>query len=121
MANTVDYYLAKGFDRKTAEYFAAGRKTIVGVVANDDYTLTISFDNGEKRLYDMRPLLQKGTVFEPLFKAETFRRVYVDDSHCIAWDIDPNIDSSKVWNNKIDLCPDSCYIDSVPIGGVSCA
>ena len=59
MANTVEYYLSKGFDHKAAEYFAGGKKKIVGVVANRDFTLTISFDNGEKRLYDMRPLLKK--------------------------------------------------------------
>ena len=50
MANTVEYYLSKGFDRKAAEYFAGGKKKIVGVVANRDFTLTIRFDNGEKRL-----------------------------------------------------------------------
>lgn len=119
MANTVEYYLSKGFDRKTAEYFAAGKKRITGVVPNNDFTLTISFDNGEKRLYDMRPVLKKGTVFEPFMKLENFRRVYVDDAHCIAWDIDPNLDSNKVWSNKVDLCPDGCYIDSIPVGGVS--
>ena len=118
MTNTVEYYLSKGFDRKTAEYFAGGKKRITGVVPNNDFTLTISFDNGEKRLYDMRPLLKTGTVFEPFIKPENFRRVYVDDTHCIAWDINPNIDSNKVWSNKVDLCPDSCYIDSIPIGGV---
>lgn len=63
----------------------------------------------------MRPLLTRGTVFERLIKWENFCRVYVDEEHTIAWDIDPNIDSNKVWNNKIDLCPDSCYIDSVPV------
>ena len=119
MARTVEYYLAKGFDQKTAEYFASGRKQIVGVIANDDFTLTISFDNGEKRLYDMRTLLKKGTVFEPFSNIEDFRRVYIDDQHSIAWDIDPDIDSNEVWNNKVDLCPDGCYIDSVPVGGVS--
>lgn len=114
MTNTVEYYISKGFDRKAAEYFAHGRKKIVDVVANNDFTLIISFDNGEKRLYDMSPLLKKGTVFEPFAKIENFRRVYVDDTHCIAWDINPNIDSNKVWSNKVDLSPDSCYIDSVP-------
>ena len=117
MPKTVEYYLSKGFDRKTAEYFAAGRKTITGVVPNDDFTLVISFDNGEKRLYDVRPLLKKGTVFEHFSNIEAFRRVYVDEQHCIAWDIDPSVNSNKVWNNKVDLCPDSCYIDSFPIGG----
>ncbi|MBP3481039.1 MAG: DUF2442 domain-containing protein [Clostridia bacterium] len=119
MTRTVDYYLSKGFDRKTAEYFAGGKKRITGVIPNNDFTLTISFDNGEKRLYDVRPLLQKGTVFEPFADIENFRRVYVDDTHCIAWDIDPSIDSDKVWNNKVDLCPDGCYIDSVPIEGIA--
>lgn len=119
MGNTVDYYLSRGFDRKTAEYFAAGKKRITGVVPNNDFTLTISFDNGEKRLYDMRPHLRAGTVFEPFLKLENFRRVYVDDTHAIAWDIDPEVDSSVVWGNKVDLCPDSCYIDSTPMGGRS--
>ncbi len=41
-----------------------------------------------------------------------FRRVYIDDCGCVAWDKDPTVDSNVVWNNKIDLCPDSCYLDS---------
>lgn len=115
MAHTVEYYLSKGFDRRTAEYFASGRKKIIGVVPNSDFTLTICFEGGERRLYDMRPFLKKGTVFEPFIDPDDFRRVYVDDTNCVAWDIDPNVDSRVVWNNKVDLCPDGCYVDSVPI------
>lgn len=117
MTKTVEYYRSKGFDEKAAEYFASGRKKIIGVVSNDNFTLSIRFDNGEERLYDVRPLQKKGTVFEQIANIEVFRRVYVDEQHCIAWDIDPSIDSNEVWSNKIDLCPDSCYIDSLPIGG----
>lgn len=98
-----------------AEYFSAGRRKIISVVPNDDFTLTLFFDNGEKRLYDVAPLLKKGTVFETFATIENFRRVYLDDEHCVAWDIDPNVDSNVVWNNKVDLCPDGCYVDSVPI------
>ena len=115
MPMTREYYLSKGFDEKTAEYFSNGRKRIVGVVPNDDFTLTISFDNGERRLYDIRPFLRPNTVFEPFIDINNFRRVYIDDTHNIAWDIDPNVDSAVAWNNKVDLCPDTCYIDSVPI------
>lgn len=115
MGKSVEYYLSKGFDKKTAEYFSSGRKKIVDVRANDDFTLTISFDNGEKRLFNAAALLKPGTVFETFKDIKNFRRVYVDDEHCIAWDIDPDIDSSVVWSNKVDLCPDSCYIDSVPL------
>lgn len=111
----VEYYLSKGFDLKTAEYFANGRKKIVGVIPNDDFTLTISFDNGEKRVLDMAPMLTKGTVFETFADIKNFRRVYIDENHSIAWDINPDIDSNIVWNNKVDLCPDSCYIDSIPL------
>lgn len=117
MGKSVDYYLSKGYDRKMAEYFAAGRRKITGVIPNDNFTLTISFDNGEIRLYDAAPLLQAGTVFAPFRDLNNFRRVYLDDNHSIAWDIDPAIDSNVVWNNKVDICPDSCYVDSIPLNG----
>ena len=32
-----------------------------------------------------------------------------------------NVDSEKVWSNKIDICPDSSYLDSVPIESKQCA
>lgn len=117
MKKDIDYYLSKGFERKMAEYFASGRRTITGVVPNDNFTLTLTFDNGEVRLYDVAPLLQPDTVFAPFRDPENFRRVYLDESHCIAWDIDPAVDSTVVWNNKVDLCPDGCYVDSVPVNG----
>lgn len=115
MPKDVEYYISKGLDHKMAEYFASGRKHIIAVAPNRDFTLTISFDNGEQRILDMIPVLKPGTVFEPFIKWENFSRVYVDEDHSIAWDIDPNIDSHEVWNNKVDLCPDCCYVDSVPI------
>lgn len=118
MPKTVEYYLARGFDRAAAEYYAAGRRTIVAVRPNADFTLTLCFDNGERRQLDVKPMLEEGTVFAPLRNPANFCRVYLDAQHCVAWDIDPAVDSAKVWNNKIDLCPDSCYMDSVPLGGV---
>ena len=113
MRNSVEFYMAKGLDRTMAEYFSAGRKTIVSVIPSDDFTLLLTFDNGEKRQYDVKPLIQNGTIFECLKEKELFQRVYLDDANCVAWDIDPNVDSKIVWNNKIDLCPDSCYVDSI--------
>ena len=115
MGKDIEYYLSKGFDRKMAEYFSNGRKIIVSVIANDDYTLILGFDNGEKRIYDVAPLIEPGTIFEMLLDLNNFRRVYIDDEHCIAWDIDSNVDSNMVWNNKIDLSPDNCYVDSIQV------
>lgn len=114
MSQTMQYYLSKGFDEKSAAYFAGGRRTITSVTANEDFSLTLVFDNGEIRRYDMAPFILPDTIFAPLANRETFDRVYLDDTNCVCWDIDPNVDSSVVWNNQIDLCPDSCYIDSIP-------
>ena len=79
MGKSVEYYLSKGYDRKMAEYFASGRKRITKVVPRNDFTLVLSFDNGEIRLYDARPLLQAGTVFAPFREWNNFRRVYLDE------------------------------------------
>ena len=113
---TVEDYMARGLDRKTAEYFASGMKRVVAAEPNPDFTLTLTFDNGEKRIYDCKPLLKPGTVFETFMQWENFRRVYVDEiGRCVAWDIDPSIDSDVEWDNKVDLCPDSCYMNSKPM------
>ena len=93
------------------EYFANGRRTVKRVTAQEGYTLEIVFDNGEIRMYDMKQTLE-GKAFAPIRNWDRFKDVYVDNSGCIAWDADPKIDSSKVWNNHLDLCPDSCYIYS---------
>ncbi|MBQ2964746.1 MAG: DUF2442 domain-containing protein [Clostridia bacterium] len=110
----IAYYLARGFDKEVAEYYVSGRKRIVSVVPNHDFTLTLHFDNGEERIYDMKPFISDDTVFKPLKDYEVFSRVYLDDSACVSWDINPEIDSNIVWSNKLDLCPDSCYIYSIP-------
>lgn len=117
LEKTVEDFLRKGFDHRTAEYFASGRKRIVSVSANDNFSLNIVFDNGEVRTLDCKPFLKEGTVFAPFLEIENFKRVYLDDCHCIAWDIDPAVDSEKVWSNKVDLCSDTCYMDSVPLSG----
>ena len=111
MPNTVDFYLSKGFDRPMAEYFARGRKRLAAVEPQPDFTLLLTYEDGEQRVYDMKPLLEKGGVFEPFREYAAFQRVYLDDTCSVAWDID----SSVVWNNKVDICPDGCYVDSMPL------
>lgn len=115
MGRDAAYYRSRGFDDVTARYFASGRRKVISAAANPDFTLTLGFDNGEIRLYDAKPLLKAGTVFEPFAKFENFRRVYVYDTGAAAWDIDPCVDSSVVWSNKVDLSPDTCYLESRPV------
>lgn len=114
MGKSVEFYLSKGFDRPMAEYFARGRRRLMEAEAREDFKLILTYEGGERRLYDCAPILQAGTVFEHLLLWDNFKRVYVDEEHSVAWDIDPTVDSRVVWSNKVDLCPDGCYVDSVP-------
>ena len=56
MQKTVEWYLSKGFSQQMAEYFVSGRRTIISVTANKDFSLLLVFDNNEKRIYDMKKL-----------------------------------------------------------------
>lgn len=115
MPKTAAEYRALGFDPAAADYFARGRRTILDVQPQTDFTLLLRFDNGERRRLDMNPAIQAGGVFKHLTAWQDFRRVYLDAQHCVSWDIDPSVDSETVWSNKIDLDPDGCYLDSKPI------
>ncbi len=95
-----------------AQYFHTGRKKIISVTANDDFTLSLLFDNHERRIYDMKENLN-GDIFKTFRCLSDFKRVFIDEHGGIAWDIDPTIDSNEVWGNRVDLCPDSCYMHSV--------
>jgi hypothetical protein len=83
---------------------------ITTVVPNDDYTLLLKFSNGEVRIYDMKDCLFG--VFEILKDINKFKEVFIDDHGNIAWNKDNNIDSSIDWNNRIDICKDSIYLES---------
>jgi len=77
------------------------RPEAIEVIPNDDYTLTITFDNGEIRVFDMRPYLEEG-IFTELKSIEYFKRAKIADM-------------TVSWNNKQDICPDILYEDSIPI------
>lgn len=115
MPNTLEFYLSKGFDSKAAAYFAAGRKRPVAVAPQDSTKILITFDNAEKRIFDMTPLIKEGTVYSVLRDSNIFKRCYIDSNGSVCWDIDPNIDSEKIWSNKIDLGADTCYLESASI------
>lgn len=64
----------------------------------DDYKLIIEFDNGEKRIKDMKPYLENG-VFKKLKDKNFFNNVKIKYG-TISWD------------DEIDLCADSVYMSS---------
>ena len=74
--------------------------SIKNVKPLDDYKLFLEFYNGEKRIFDMKPLLEK-TAYKPLRDKDIFNKVHIIYDYTIAW------------NEGIDMCPDSLYIDSI--------
>ena len=71
------------------------------VIPTSDFLLKITFDNGEIRDFDVRPYLEKG-IFIELKDKTIFNSVR------------PFLGSIQ-WNNGLDLCPDTLYLDSIPM------
>ena len=99
-------------DEKTKKYFENPRK-LVEVNADDDFNLHLTFDNGEVRIYNMQKELEG--IFSVLTDKNKFRSVFIDEFGNAAWDVDASVDSSKHWENRIDICKDALYMDSIPV------
>ncbi|MDL1911820.1 DUF2442 domain-containing protein [Chloroflexi bacterium CFX6] len=67
----------------------------------DDYRLLLTFENGEKRIFDLKPFLTKG-VFTRLQNVALFKTARV-------------VAGSVEWMGEIDLSYDTLYLASVPV------
>ena len=76
------------------------RPTATRVIPLDQYLLKITFDNGEDRIFDVKPYIQ-GSWYGELSDPAYFKSVF------------PN-GFSVEWANGQDLCPDELYYSSVP-------
>jgi hypothetical protein len=66
-----------------------------------DYRLLLTFDNGERRQFDVKPYLAQG-IFAALKDPAIFNSVRV------------GFDTIQ-WNNGADLCPEVLYAESQPL------
>ena len=71
----------------------------VSVTPLEDYKLSLTFDNAEKRIFDVRPYLDD-TYYAPLKNPVVFRSVKINPI-------------TVEWLNEIDICPDELYYNSV--------
>ena len=94
--------------KEIQQYFRTGRRRLKNIVPNAGYSLTLEFDNGDVRIYELENKLT-GVLFV-LKDVCKFNEVFIDEQGNIAWDIDKGVDSSVVYSNRIDLCADSGYI-----------
>ncbi|MCX6639240.1 MAG: DUF2442 domain-containing protein [bacterium] len=73
---------------------------IKAVRPNQDYTVTLTFTNGEVKRFDVKPYLGSG-FFQELKDWENFNSVHM-------------FDGTIQWRNGQDFCPDTLYQDSTP-------
>ena len=74
---------------------------VADVCPNTDYTLLLTFENGEKRLYDAKPLLDKklcASLKDPRF----FMKAKAEYG-------------TVVWSEDLDIAPEHLYECSVPV------
>lgn len=71
------------------------------VLPQDNYLLLLTFENGEKRQFDMKPYLDLG-IFNELKDMQMFRTVKT------------RFDSIE-WDNEADFDPEVLYHNSVAI------
>ncbi len=71
------------------------------VAATEDYTLRITFNNGETRLFNATPYLAY-PAFEALKAISLFMQARVEHN-------------TVVWNEEVDMAPENLYLESTPI------
>lgn len=65
----------------------------------DDHSLLVTFSNGQKKKYDVPPLLQT-ELFAPLKNPAFFKNVYVDEGgYAVSWNADKDINEYEIWKN----------------------
>ena len=62
----------------------------------ESHTIIATFSSGEKRRYDVTPLLEKG-VFTRIQSADAFASVDVDEMGGVVWDAGPDLSRDTVY------------------------
>ena len=70
----------------------------------DNLVIEITFANGTKKKYDVKPLMQRWEVFKKLQDAELFNKVRVDaGGYGIVWSEDIDLSSEEIWTQGITI------------------
>ena len=74
---------------------------VLQVIPTDNYGIYVYFNDGSVRLFNAKPLLKRGTVFEPLQDIDFFKTKLTIINDTVAWDIGDNRNPRKC----LDLDP----------------
>jgi hypothetical protein len=75
--------------------------SVIRAVAQDDYTLSLLFDNGESGRLDMKPFLDFG-VFQKIKNLDEFKRVRIAFD-AVEWECGIDLDPEYIYKNCKDL------------------
>ena len=64
-----------------------------------NYLILISFDNGEKRVYDCYPLLED-KLFSGLRDVNFFNTVHIDEMGLVCWNDSTDIKPNELYENS---------------------
>lgn len=73
---------------------------VVSVEARPDHTLWLEFENGERRLFDMKPFLDRNP-FKSLVSTDLFMQAKIEFG-------------TVVWPGNLDIAPETLLLRSVP-------
>lgn len=91
------------FDERIKDYVCSAdipKWIVTAVQPQKDYTLLLTFINGEKRLYNALPLLKKN-IYSSLKNISFFMKAKVSGD-------------SVAWSDEIDISPEHLYENSIP-------
>lgn len=94
------------YDKRIKDYVCSAgipKWRVTAVQPQKDYTLLLTFIDGEKRLYNALPLLEK-SIYSPLKNLAFFMSAKVDGD-------------TVAWSDEVDIAPEHLYECSNPIGG----
>jgi len=77
---------------------------VKGVIPQADLILLVEFQNGQKKKYDVKPLMVKWDVFRDLKNDILFQLVKVDvGGYGVVWNEYIDLACDELWENGIDL------------------
>jgi len=75
---------------------------IVAAVANKDYTIDVTFANGVRKRYDMKPLFadaRLGKLYRSIMRPDKFINDIKFDATAVYWNDKADIAESAIWHD----------------------
>lgn len=70
------------------------------VIPKDNLIIEVEFENEIKKIYDVKKVINKWSIFKNLKEKELFKKVKVDvGGYGISWNEDIDLSCEEIWKN----------------------